>query len=157
MKSSLKNRHNYNALQTNIKRSPQVLLHFHQEEYITKSIMMCMYPFASSNGLFLVSLNSRSSFRLRHFLEVKLSRTTLPALMFGLASEQKISHLAEVASHFAQNAFSARIKEDHHCLSSSAKHLHFFTHSSRSLIGNNFFVPGLSRGGIYRRVLLKMH
>ena len=30
-------------------------------------------------------------FRLRHLLEVKISRTSLPALIFGLASEQKIS------------------------------------------------------------------
>ena len=70
--------------QHNIKRLPQVLLHFHLEEYITKSIMMCMYPFASSNG-------RESDFRLRHLSEVKISRTTLSALIFGLAPEQKIS------------------------------------------------------------------
>ena len=79
--------------QNNIKRLPQVLLHFHLEEYnITKSIMMCMYILSRPvMAFFLVSLNSGSDFRLRHLSEVKISRTTLSALIFGLAPEQKIS------------------------------------------------------------------
>ena len=77
--------------QNNIKRLPQVLLHFHLEEYITKSIMMLCILSRPAMAFFLVSLNSGSDFRLRHLSEVKISRTTLSALIFGLAPEQKIS------------------------------------------------------------------
>ena len=74
--------------QHNIKRLPQVLLHFHVEEYIDKKYCILSRP---AMALFLVSLNSGSEFRLRHLSEVKISRTTLSALIFGLAPEQKIS------------------------------------------------------------------
>ena len=100
------------------------------------------------------------------FLLLHWSRSVVVAFLIGRclcnllrchsALLSSLRNLAEAASYFAQNAFSARIKEDHHCLSSCAKHLHFFMHASRSLIGNNFFVPGLTRGGIPRGVLLKM-
>ena len=49
-------------------------------------------------AFFLVSLNSGSDFRLRHLSEVKISRTTLSTLIFGLAPEQKIS-LGILGSH----------------------------------------------------------
>ena len=74
--------------------------------------MVCFFGFFWCGSLALASLIGRCLFNV-----LRCHSALLPSL----------KNLAEAASYFSGNAFSVRVREDHHCLCFCAKCMHFLT------------------------------